>query len=213
MKSRGRVISTKVLPEKLKAQIESSGFELIERNFIEVKRRDIEGSTIKGEVVMVSSKNAISGFDLRGKRVYCVGEKTMESIKKVGGEVVNVFENSQEMAEYVVGLGLDATFICGRRRIKSVEEAFAKSHSKLQIIETYSTELKSFTCIGDFEAALFFSPSGVESFFNSNSLEGVAICIGETTQAEALKYTSNTLIAQSTTIESVVEELLKKTVA
>ena len=213
MESRRRVISTKVLPEKLKGKIEGAGFELIERDFIEVTKLDCDGVKIEGEVVMVSSKNAIEGLDLRGKRVYCVGDKTMEAVERVGGEILKVFENSLEMAECVVGLGLDATFICGRRRMKSIEEAFAKSDSKLQIIETYSTELKSFTFIGEFESALFFSPSGVESFFNSNTLEGVAICIGETTQAEALKYTSDTLVAQSTTIESVVEELLEKTLS
>ncbi len=95
--------------------------------------------------------------------------------------------------------------------MSSVEEAFEES--ELQIIEAYYTELKSFSFLGRFEAALFFSPSGVESFFNSNSLEGVAICIGETTQTEALKHTSNTLVAQTTTIESVVEALLEKTLS
>ena len=210
MESRGRIISTRILPENIKEQITSAGYELIERNFIEVVKLDVEDVKIEGEVVMVSSKNATSGFDLRGRKVYCVGEKTKEAVEKSGGEVMRVFDSSKEMAECVGGLGLNSTFICGVRRMKSVEDTFAKSKSDLQIIETYDTELKSFTFIGGFEAALFFSPSGVESFFNSNTLEGIAICIGETTRTEALKHMSNTLVAQKTTIESVVEALLEK---
>lgn len=211
MGSRGRIISTRVLPEILKVQIASAGYELTERDFIEVVKLDVTGVEIENEVVMVSSKNAIEGFELRGRRIYCVGEKTKEAVERAGGEVVRVFESSREMAEGVGGLGLNATFICGVRRMSSVEEVFREG--ELQIIEAYNTELKSFTFLGGFEAALFFSPSGVESFFNSNSLEGVAICIGETTQAEALKHTSNTLVAQTTTIESVVEALLEKTLS
>jgi uroporphyrinogen-III synthase len=211
MESRGRIISTRVLPENLKDQISSEGYELIERDFIEVVSLDASGIEIENDIVMVSSKNAIEGFDLLGRRIYCVGEKTKEAVEGAGGEVVRVFEGSRGMAEFVGGLGLNATFICGVRRMKSVEEVFEES--ELQIIEAYETELKSFTFIGGFEAALFFSPSGVESFFKSNTLQGVAICIGETTQAEALKHTSSTLVAQKTTIESVVEALLEKTLS
>ena len=213
MESRGRIISTRILPENLKAQIASAGYELIERDVIEVVRLDVTGIEIENEVVMVSSKNALEGFDLRDRRVYCVGEKTKEAVERAGGDVVRVFEDSSEMAEGVGGLGLNSTFICGVRRMSRVEEAFEESGTELQIIEAYDTVLTSFTFLGGFDAALFFSPSGVESFFNSNSLEGVAICIGETTQAEALKHTSSTLVAQTTTIESVVEALLEKTLS
>ena len=213
MVSRGRIISTRVLPEGLKGKVKAAGYDLIERDFIEVVRLDIAGLKIEGKVVMVSSKNALEGFDLSGKKVYCVGEKTKEAAERAGGQVVRVFEDSTGMAEGVVGLGLNATFICGARRMSSVEDAFAKSIAELQIIEAYDTELKSFIFIGEFEAALFFSPSGVESFFKSNTLQGVAICIGETTQAEALKHASSTLVAQKTTIESVVEALLENTLS
>ena len=42
--------------ENLKEQIASAGYELIERNFIEVVKLDVEDVKIEGEVVMVSSK-------------------------------------------------------------------------------------------------------------------------------------------------------------
>lgn len=208
MGSRGRIISTRILPDNLSFQIKSAGYELIERDFIEIVRLDTAGIKIENEVVMVSSKNAVEGFDLRGRSVYCVGEKTKKAVQRAGGEVMKVFKSSRQMAKGVRSLALKATFICGVRRMSSVEEVFREG--ELQIIEAYNTELKPFTFLGGFEAALFFSPSCVESFFYSNSLEGVAICIGKTTQDEALKQTSNTLVAQTTTIESVVDALLEK---
>ena len=56
---------------------------------------------------------------------------------------------------------------------------------------------------------MFFSPSGVGSYFSENKFKGVAVCIGETTEAEAKKYTENTVVSGTTTIESVVNKAIE----
>ena len=61
-----------------------------------------------------------------------------------------------------------------------------------------------------FDGILFFSPSGVQSFMVENSMESaMAFCIGETTASEAKKHTENVVIANSTSIESVIAKSVK----
>lgn len=60
------------------------------------------------------------------------------------------------------------------------------------------------------DGILFFSPSGVESFVLENNLANSAVfCIGETTAAAAKKYTSSVIVANSTTVESVIAKAVK----
>ena len=58
----------------------------------------------------------------------------------------------------------------------------------------------------DVDVAMFYSPSGVGSYFSENELR--VVCIGETTEAEAKKYTQNTVVASTTTI-SVVNKAIE----
>jgi uroporphyrinogen-III synthase len=72
----------------------------------------------------------------------------------------------------------------------------------------YNTTLNFRKFKSDFEGALFFSPSGVSSYIQENSLENsVAFCIGNTTANEAKKYTSDIVVGTQATIESTIDEL------
>lgn len=198
-----RIISTKVLPNELVQILEQAGIEIFQRDFISISSTDNINEP-RNQIVMISSKNALyDGINLEGKRVYCVGSKTAQSIQDIGGIVSQVFENSEAMAMEVSSLGKPATFVCGKRRMSEVENAFKATD--LEIIEAYDTILTPSEIKGDFEAALFYSPSGVESFFSANSYTGNAICIGQTTEKEALKHGVITQISKESTIESVVE--------
>lgn len=69
---------------------------------------------------------------------------------------------------------------------------------------------------------MFFSPSGVESFMTGQKedkhtsatlleyfINTTAICIGETTAMAAKKYLSNVIVANSSTVESVIAATMK----
>ncbi len=74
----------------------------------------------------------------------------------------------------------------------------------------YKTTLNPKKFDRQFDAVLFFSPSGVQSFFSENNIAiGKAICIGKTTASEAKKYTDNVVIANATTVESVIAKVVK----
>ena len=82
-------------------------------------------------------------------------------------------------------------------------------------IQVYKTVLIPKKFERQFDAILFFSPSGVKSYFSNNSpIEGgtggcLAVCIGTTTASEAKKHTENVVIANNTTIESVIAKAVK----
>ena len=207
MASSKRIISTKVLPKELVQILKQAGIELFQRDFISIRSTDNLSETTN-QIVMISSKNALyEGINLKGKSVYCVGSKTSKAIESFGGNVEKIFENSKAMAMEVSSLGKPATFVCGNRRMPEVENAFKATD--LEIIEAYDTILTPSEIKGDFEAALFYSPSGVESFFSANSYTGNAICIGKTTEKEALKHGVITQISKESTIESVVETTIE----
>ena len=207
MKNSVNILSTKVLAEKLSIAIKGVGAGLIQYDFIEVK--GFELGNISHGTLMISSKNAVEGVDFDGKTVFCVGNKTRLAIENAGGEVTEVFENSLKMAQAVAGIGNPATFVCGVLRRKNVEQEFENAGVELEIVEAYDTLLKSVKVSEDIDVAMFYSPSGVGSYFSENELKGVAVCIGETTEAEAKKYTKNTVVANTTTIESVVNKAIE----
>ena len=61
------------------------------------------------------------------------------------------------------------------------------------------------------DGILFFSPSGVESYFKLNSIKDeTCFCIGETT-AEALenKKVKNIIISEKPSVESVITQVIE----
>ena len=207
MKNSVNILSTKVLTKELSLAIKGAGSGLIQHDFIEVK--SLELKKISHSTLMISSKNAVNNVDFTRKMVFCVGNKTRLAIENAGGVVTEVFENSLKMAQVVAGIEEPATFVCGVLRMKNVEQEFKNAGLELEIVEAYDTLLKPVKVSEDVDVAMFYSPSGVGSYFSENTLNGVAVCIGETTEAEAKKYTENTVVASTTTIESVVNKAIE----
>ena len=205
---KGRILSTKILPEELSNRVIAAGYELVESDFIGITRK--AHASISNDVVMISSKNALEGLDLKDRTIFCVGAKTSKAIEKNGGEVSKVFENSAAMAEFVAGNYDKATFVCGSRRMPDVESSFDALGKELEILEAYDTELTPTQVEGEFDAVLFYSPSTVESFYSCNTHKGIAVCIGETTKSEALKHGDKIVVSDNTSIESVVTTAIEE---
>jgi uroporphyrinogen-III synthase len=61
----------------------------------------------------------------------------------------------------------------------------------------------------DFDAVLYFSPLGVKAYYENHNKQPMAVCIGETTAAAARAFTRNVLVANKTSIESVIIKTIK----
>src|SRR5690606_9230327 len=94
-----------------------------------------------------------------------------------------------------------------------------KNNIAFEEIKVYNTTLTPKKFERQFEAVLFFSPSGVRSYCEVNLQGGLRqhlagtpptfVCIGTTTASEAKKYTENVAIANATTVESVIAKAVK----
>ena len=61
-----------------------------------------------------------------------------------------------------------------------------------------------------FDGVLFYSPSGVNSFLENNTLENkTCFCIGTTTAKALENRTKNIVIASQPTVENVITEVIK----
>jgi uroporphyrinogen-III synthase len=77
---------------------------------------------------------------------------------------------------------------------------------KLREIVVYSTENQAIKIETPIDGVLFFSPSGVESFLEKNTLEDLpCFCIGSTTAAALHGITQNVHIASTPTVEAALQ--------
>ena len=214
-----KILSTKVLSPIQKKKIIELGARYTERNFIETEAIPFTYSNAK-HTLLFSSQNAVqSVFEktdfellLKNKKCYCVGEKTKAALEDKGIKVINFEENASNLADFIVKNTKNEYFVffCGKERRPDLEAQMRLHKIKLDPIEVYQTILKP-KLIGAFDIVLFYSPSGVRSFLQDNSLkQTVCICIGPTT-AEALPVSKRQIIiATSPTIEHMIYQTKKQ---
>ncbi|SRX52811.1 uroporphyrinogen-III synthase [Aequorivita sp. CIP111184] len=203
------VLSTKKLSESQKSLLLSAGNSLLEYNAIKIDFIPFEvRSTIVNAIF--TSQNAvksIQNLSLVVQDCFCVGEKTKLALEKSGHKVIKMTEYASELADYLVKNHTNDPFyfFCGNIRSDEIPSKLKENNIPFEEIEVYNTTLNPKKFGRKFDAILFFSPSGVRSFFSENKINNAkAICIGKTTASEAKKYTENVLISNTTTVESVI---------
>lgn len=142
----------------------------------------------------------------------CVGEKTARKLAGMGHRILDVRENAKALAEQIIRKYAGRSFIyfCGNQRLDTLPGMLHEAGVRLEERVVYQTGLREEWFDEEFDAVLFFSPSGVRSFISANQLgDATALCIGPTTAQAVQKYTKEFLIAESPTVEGVLESALK----
>lgn len=145
-------------------------------------------------------------------KAVCVGEKTKLLLQKNNFEVLATCENAENLSQIIITnyKFYSFLFLSGNLRRTTLPEQLIKNKIDYKEIEIYRTILKPKKFKNTFEGILFFSPSGVESFIQDNSLsDSTAFCIGSTTMNEAKKYTNRLIKANKPTIENVIVQAVK----
>ncbi|RKS15824.1 uroporphyrinogen-III synthase [Flavobacterium sp. 120] len=219
--SQTSILSTKTLSAEQRQVFLDANFDLLEQDFIEIKNNLFELNTINNNLIF-SSQNAVlslieqNGWEvLKTKPVFCVGIKTKELLESHGFTVDVYLDYASELAEIITLIynKESYTFLSGNLRKETLPEALKSAGITFNEIEVYQTTLAPFK-ISDqenFDGILFFSPSGVESYLTNNKIKNeVCFCIGTTT-ASALetKKIKNIVIAETPTIEEVIEEVIE----
>jgi uroporphyrinogen-III synthase len=212
------ILSTKKLGNSVSQKLMDADFNVVEKNFIKIKRIDFQIDTLN-KFVIFTSKNAVKSIlksefsnQLKTKKIFCVGQKTKQFLEKNDFIV-------QENADYASRLGQiikekyqdkSFSFFSGNLRKDSLPTILNESNIKWNEVVVYKTALNPIKIKKQIDGILFFSPSAVESYLTKNKLENkTCFCIGNTTAKAIENRTKNIIIASQPTVENAIEEVIK----
>ncbi len=221
MKNLTNILSTKTLSNDLLKKLDTCSFKTLSFDFISIQPIPF----VKDEILnssthwIITSKNTIKLLltnykpnELQHINFYCVGDKTAKIIVDNNLKLVTIALSSAQLANKLVQNDAikNYTFICGEMRRNELERILKNRKIQLNEYIIYSTTLSPNEIKQPLDGILFFSPSAIQSYLLKNSITTETLfCIGNTTATEAKKYSTNIIIADSQTIESVVESVKK----
>jgi uroporphyrinogen-III synthase len=220
-----RVLSTKKLQPNQRELLLNAGVSFVEYNAISIEPIDFDIPEHL-ENSIITSQNGARAFikklktlpllkERAGVRYFSVGEKTTALLEENGCKVTKTAQNGAELGHYIAKNYKNESFyyFCGKQRRDELPAILKEAGILCNEIVTYQTHKNERTFNQTFDGVLFYSPSGVQSFFtNSKTLpspegEGLGVrcfCIGETTATEVRKYTNQVIVSNATTIESTI---------
>ena len=217
-----RILSTKKLSKALKNKLSDAKIELVEKNFIQTKSVDFETPQLN-EYLVFTSKEAVKSVlksdvkNVHSVSCFCVGSKTRNFLEKKGFIVLESADYAEELIQIIDSKykNHSFTFFCGNIRRNTIPDFFQQNKIAYNEIVVYETKLKPHPIKETCDGVLFYSPSGVNSFLEKNTLENkTCFCIGTTT-AKALENNpeasghKNIVIASQPTVEYVIDEVIK----
>ena len=191
------------------------------QDFITVEQSKIKPFFLKNYSLIFSSVNAVKSFFNNGfkinenflnpsqfNKVYAVGLKTKLALRKQGFGTFKVTKHSSDLADFIIENSHKERFIhfCGNLALDILDQKLPLQNISYKKVIVYKTNLLYPEITENYDAVVFFSPSGVRSFAKFNSLEKIKIfSIGQTTEKELKKFTQNRIF---TSKESNLEDLL-----
>jgi uroporphyrinogen-III synthase len=204
------ILSTGVLDAALAKQVTDEGMAIEIVPFIAVIPVDatalVKPLLKQPAVIVFTSGNAVenvAGFANGEKpdwKIYCIGNNTRRAVEKHFGAstVADVAENAVWLADKIISRKEKAPiiFFCGDQRRDELPGKLKEAGFDILEIVVYETKPAPKKTGNDFDGILFFSPSGVMSFFSMNQVQPQTILftIGGTTSAALTKYTNNKII-------------------
>lgn len=213
------ILSTKKLLPNQKQKLLNANFTVIEEDFIETNIKNFELSKVNNNLIF-TSQNAVQSIlqhpkceDLKSKDVFSIGMKTKDLLTENGFNVVAYTGYAADLAEIISLIYSEEsfTFFSGNLRRDVLPNTLKENGITFNEIEVYETKITSKKITKKVDGILFFSPSGVESYFKLNTIKDeTCFCIGETT-AEALenKKVKTIVIADKPSVENVIEEVVE----
>ena len=212
-----RILSTKKLSKALKKKFSDAKIELVEKNFIKTKSISFEIPELNDYLIFTSKKAVKSVLKSDVKNAHsisclCVGSKTRNFLEKKGFTVIESADYAEDLIQIIDSKYKSSsfTFFCGNIRKNTIPNYFQQNKIAYNETIVYETKLKPHQIKEPFDGVLFFSPSGVNSFLEKNSLKNrICFCIGTTTAKALENRTKNIVIASQPTVEHVINEVIK----
>jgi uroporphyrinogen-III synthase len=213
MQNRIQILSTRPLHETLLQEAKQAGIDIDELSFIETN--PIQSPTLQSEIdealqqsitAVFTSMNAVEAVadQIKEKKtnwkIYCIGTTTQQLVVNYFGQdaIAGTANDAAALAKLIIedqpkGKLL---FFCGDQRRDELPEILQQNSIKLKEIIVYQTTAIQHRIQKLYEGILFFSPSGVESFFSNNQLtkKTILFAIGNTTAKEIKKHSNNQIV-------------------
>ena len=112
--------------------------------------------------------------------------------------IIEVAANSLQLSQKIIEAGniKEIIFFCGELRLNDLPKALAENNIKVKELMVYQTIPTPVALQKKYDAILFYSPSGVHSFFGNNTIEKnvVLFAMGQTTATAIQAYCSNQVV-------------------
>lgn len=210
-----KVLFTKKIDEKIISQKIGNDFFYECIKFIDVETQMIPTKNIdtRGKSFIFTSVNGVRSF-LKNQlpycdnfthlntynRIYCVGQKTKKELRKNAMWPYKSFPYASDLLNFLINNTQDEKFMhfCGNLSLDIVDNSRPLENIWYRKVVLYHTHLLYPQLNRNYDAVVFFSPSGVQSFMKYNSLENLTIfSIGKTTEKELKKYTYKEIFTSS----------------
>lgn len=213
-----KILSTKKLTSSEKKNLSDSKFCLTEEDFIRIKLVEFKINS-SNDLLLFTSKNAVLSLlknkklnDLKQVECICVGEKTKELLEENNFKVLDYSHYAEDLTAIISEKyhNKSFTFFCGNLRRNTLPDFFTKNSIQFDEIQTYKNTFTSKKINEKFDTILFYSPSGVISFLEQNTIsDEICFCIGTTTSQTLESYTKNIILSEKPTTSSLLEKIIQ----
>jgi uroporphyrinogen-III synthase len=208
------ILITTAVNTSLVDELVAKGFDVdvipfIQINTIKTKKiqQQIADALMFDATVIFTSNNAVNAVTeyLQNQKpnwsIYCIGNTTKALIEKLFDEasIVATGDDAGTLANKIIRqqkLSREVYFFCGDKKRNELPELLKQNNIKVNEVEVYTTTILNHSVEKKYDAVLFFSPSGVQGFFENNSgnEKTVLLAIGDTTANEIKKFSKNKII-------------------
>jgi uroporphyrinogen-III synthase len=191
------ILSTKILGEGISQKMRQAGWTLREEEFILEKGLALPPHEKPNDqtVIVYTSAHAIQ--PLAGN-IACLSGNTRGHLP-ADAEIACTAANATDLAHAILkdGRFTKALFFCAKEHRPELPDILRQAGLTVHEIPVYETIATPHTIDTPFDAVLFFSPSGVDSFFTHNRVPpgAIAFAIGETTAARAREHKDTQVIS------------------
>ncbi len=226
MQNKANILCTAFIDKLLIQKAAAKGIEIDVLPFIEIQpivnehlSKEIAALYTQNLNVVFTSANAVNtpqppegGVKWN---IYCIGNATAKAVaEKFGSDTIaGTAHNAGELAELILKDHKikEVIFFCGDKRRDELPVKLREAHVSVREIIVYRTEETPKKVTKNYDGILFFSPSGVSSFFSANTIgtSTTLFAIGHTT-ANSIKGLSNNkiVISEQPDKEQLIDILL-----
>jgi len=212
MENKIQILSTKPVGAELARIAGAYNISIDEVPFITIE--EVVSADIKKRIAALAGQNITAVFTSANAvnavkkwlpvnplwKIFCIGYETKQAVATAFNEknIAGIADNGEELGEEILRQSSlkKVIFFCGNKRRETLPEKLKSNGIELEELVVYKTIEKPQVISNRYDGILFFSPSGVKSFFSVNTInEPVQIfAIGATTAKEIKTYSQLPII-------------------